>query len=448
VFVSFVSRIVANPILALTATAEKIAVGDLNAQAIVSGQDEIGTLANTFNLMTAQLRNSISSLETRVQDRTKELADQNEFLRYSSQQLQTLADVARSIASVRNLDELLDQVTVFISQRFGFYHVGIFLTDENGYAVLRAANSPGGKRMLARQHKLKVGQVGIVGYVTDRGEPRIATDVGQDAVYFNNPDLPQTRSEMALPLRVGNETIGALDVQSTEANAFSGGDIALFTTLSDQIAIAIDNNRLYAETNRALEEARNLHRQYLRQEWSRATTERQVSSYLYTSQGVSQQEPVISDEIEQVLETGETIAQNGMIVPISLRGETIGVIQIQERGTRDRVWSNDEVIAVQSVADQVGQALENARLFEQTVRRAERERLVIDITSKIRATTDAQQMIEIAIQELQKTLNISRAQIILSRNPTPEEIPSNRPPVEQTIDGEVLEDDPDARRQE
>ncbi|HZU86978.1 MAG TPA: GAF domain-containing protein, partial [Anaerolineaceae bacterium] len=414
-FVALITRIVTDPILQLTATAEKISTGDLEAQTSIHSQDEIGTLANTFNLMTARLRSSISNLESRVQDRTKELADQNQFLLYSSQQLQTLADVARSIASVRNLDELLDQVTILISERFGFYHVGIFLTDDTGFAVLRAANSPGGKRMLARQHRLKVGQVGMVGFVTDRGEPRIATDVGQDAVFFNNPDLPQTRSEMSLPLSVGTEIIGALDVQSTEANAFSGADISLFTTLADQIAIAIVNNRLYAETNRALEEARGLHRQYLRQEWSRTAAEQGTSSFLYTSRGVTQQQPVITSEIEQVLETGQTITHEGIVVPISLRGETIGVIQVQEQSGQNRTWSNDEIIAVQAVADQVGQALENARLFEQTVRRAERERQVLDITSKIRATNDAQQMIEIAVQELQKNLNISRAQILLQK---------------------------------
>ncbi len=417
-FVSAITRIIADPILSLTGTAEKIAGGDLNAQAKITSKDEIGVLGNTFNLMTAQLRGSINTLEARVQDRTKELAQQNEFLLYSSRQLQTVADVARSIASIRNLDELLDRVTVLISERFGFYHAGIFLTDDSGYAVLRAANSPGGKRMLARQHKLKVGQVGIVGYVTDRGEPRIATDVGQDAVFFNNPDLPQTRSEMSLPLKVGNDVIGALDVQSTESNAFSGSDIALFTTLADQIAIAIMNNRLYAETNRALEEAQALHRTYLRQEWNLASSAQKTSSFLYTNRGVVPQKPVITENIQRVLETGETVSREEIITPISLRGETIGIIQIQDPNTPNRVWSNDEILAVQAVADQVGQALENARLFEQTVRRAERERQVLDITSKIRSTNDAQQMIEIALQELQRSLNISRTQIILSKNPS------------------------------
>ena len=107
------------------------------------------------------------------------------------------------------------------------------------YAILQAANSVGGQRMLERQHKLKVGQVGIVGYVTGQGKPRIALDVGADAVYFDNPDLPDTRSEMAVPLTIGEKVIGALDVQSEKQSAFNDEDIAVLTTMADQVAIAI-----------------------------------------------------------------------------------------------------------------------------------------------------------------------------------------------------------------
>ncbi len=233
----------------MQSTAEKISGGDLEAQAPIQTSDEIGALGRAFNTMTQQLKTFINELEDRVQDRTRELAKQNEALVFRSQQLQTVADVARQIVSAQELDELLPQITRLVSERFNFYHVGIFLLDENReYAVLRAANSEGGQRMLARKHQLKVGAVGIVGYATGAGQPRIATDVGEDAVYFSNPDLPETRSEMALPLKVGDLVIGALDVQSTVSNAFTQEDIALFTTLADQIAVAIRNNELYSQT--------------------------------------------------------------------------------------------------------------------------------------------------------------------------------------------------------
>jgi GAF domain-containing protein len=279
--------------------------------------------------------------------------------------------------------------------------------------------------MLARQHRLKVGQIGIVGYVTESGQPRIATDVGQDAVFFNNPDLPDTRSEMALPLKVENRVIGALDVQSIESNAFTPEDVDLFSTLADQIAVAISNNQLYEETRKALAEAQNLHRQYLNQEWSRRTSEPGNTSYKYTPDGLV---PVndFMPEIETVLNTSRPIfrslaipddaakRRSVMAVPINLRGETIGVIQLQEDRQEEYVWSENELATVQAVSDQVAQTLENTRLFEGTVRRAERERKVLEITSKIRSTNDPQQMLQITLEELKNNLGITDGQIIIN----------------------------------
>jgi GAF domain-containing protein/HAMP domain-containing protein len=422
ILATFATRLISNPIIMLTNTAEIIAGGNLELQAKVESNDEIGMLANAFNLMTRQLKTFINELEDRVQARTKQLAEQNDTLQYRSRQLQTISDVAGSIASTKALEEFLTQVASLISERFGFYHVGIFLLDESGeFAELRATNSEGGNRMLARGHKLGVGQLGIVGFVTGNRQPRIATDVGQDAVFFNNPDLPETRSEMALPLVSGDKVIGALDVQSKVSDIFSDEDIELFSILADQVAIAIVNNRLYEETARALVEMQSLHRQYIQQEWRKEIKERRHTGYLYTDRGVIRQQLThISPDIEDVFDTGQVVVhsenknqqKSSMVVPIQLRGEIIGVIQLQEIGA-NREWSDDEIATAQAVADQVALALENARLFEQTVRRAERERKVLEITSKIRSTNDPQQMLRVALEELQGALNASRAQIVL-----------------------------------
>ncbi|TLN00512.1 GAF domain-containing protein, partial [bacterium] len=271
--------------------------------------------------------------------------------------------------------------------------------------------------------------VGIVGYVTSTGEARIATDVGDDATFFNNPDLPMTRSEMALPLRVSDQIIGALDVQSTASSAFSTEDIALFNTLADQVAIAIENNRLFTETASALEEAQNIHRQYLRQEWNRELVARQHQSYVFTPQGVVEQDPeerameLVQDKDLPV--TAKALAENRATAAASIqvRGETVGIIRVQDTGV-DREWTDDELNTIKSVADQVAVALENARLFEQTVRRAEREKKALEITNKIRSTNDPQEMLRIAVEELQGALKASRAQIILDPQSTETE-PSN-----------------------
>lgn len=423
-FTTYFARALTMPIIRLTSTAQKISAGDLTVNAPVSS-DEIGTLANAFNIMTARLRQLINELEDRVHARTVELAERNQSLTFRSKQLQTISEVARTIvSSSQGLEMLLNDVTTLVSTRFGFYHVGIFLIDENReFAVLRATNSEGGRRMLTRQHKLRVGQIGIVGYVTGNGKPRIATDVGQDASFFNNPDLPLTRSEMALPLVGGDQVIGALDVQSIESNAFSQEDIELFATLADQIAIAILNSRSFEETQRALEESRLLHQQYLHQEWTREAKEKLHYTYEYTTRGVIARDRLITPEISSVFQTGQAIIQNAshqneaavMDIPITLRGETIGIIHLQDQSVEEREWVQEEIETVQSIADQVAQALENVRLFEQTVRRAERERKVLEITSKIRATTDPQSMLQIAVEELQRALHASKTQVILNR---------------------------------
>jgi GAF domain-containing protein/HAMP domain-containing protein len=421
------SRILSGPIFDLTQTAREVTSGNLDALAVHTGNDEFGTLGSAFNLMTARLRQSINELEVRVSQRTFELERRNETLTYRSTQLQTVAEVARGVATSQQLEDLLTSITELVSSRFGFYHVGIFLLDDSKeLAVLRAANSEGGKRMLNRKHALKVGKVGIVGYVTGLGRPRIATDVGEDAVFFNNPDLPLTRSEMALPLQVSGQVIGALDVQSTQSNAFSSEDISLFTILADQVAIAIQNNQLFVATIRALSETQEIHRQYMRQEWRAEAATRRNRAYRYTPQGLVESEPaLLSIQGDESFQTGEPISISEtmpdgttrlvMEVPIILRGEMIGAIRVQDQSVYG-AWSDDETQAVRDIAQQVGVALEAARLFEKTMQRAERERKVLEITGRIRATNDPQEMLEIAVAELQRSLGATRAQIIFRQN--------------------------------
>ncbi|PKO17261.1 MAG: hypothetical protein CVU39_05765 [Chloroflexi bacterium HGW-Chloroflexi-10] len=420
---TLVAGLFSRPISDLNVIARKISAGELSARTKVTSSDEIGILGSTFNAMAERLQTVFSGLEDKVKERTQELAKQNETLLFRGSQLQTVAEVARNIVSTQDLESFLNDITALISTRFDFYHVGIFLLDDKKeYAILRAANSEGGKRMLAREHKLKVGQVGIVGHATGTGEPRIATDVGQDATYFDNPDLPLTRSEMALPLKSNNEIIGALDVQSTLSNAFTKEDIELFSTLSDQVAVAILNNRLFTETRAALEEAQQVHRQYLQKEWQTDIQERHNKQIVFSDNKVEMQPRNTSIEIDTVIKSGETIVQSQKLqdhnelvlyLPIKLRGQTIGVIKLRDLKSTKQTWSSDEISAVESIADQVGLALENARLFEQTQRRANRERKALEITSKIRATNDPQEMIQIAMNELKNALGTSKAQIIL-----------------------------------
>lgn len=408
----FANNLIA-PLISLTGTAEEMAKGNLNVQAEVSEQNEIGKLASTLNSMASELKTSIDTLEMRVVERTKEVQQRRDELETANKQIQrratqfeALAQVAQSISSIRDPQELLPRVVTVVSEYYGFYHVGIFLIDEaNEYAVLTAANSAGGRKMLERQHRLKVGEQGIVGSVTGTGKPRIALDVGTDAVFFNNPDLPDTHSEMALPLHSEGKVIGALDVQSTESGAFTNDDVQTLSLLAGQVSLAIENARLFESSGRTLNELQMVMRRFTREAWRRLPEQQKLTGYRYNSMGASP----LKEQID-LTEKGRRVETGSFIVPIELRGEVIGNLVVQS--PTDDPWNEDQQDLIRAVAERVALSAENARLFEETTQRAERERLVSEITGKIRSHNDPQVMIDTAINELRSALGASRVEIV------------------------------------
>lgn len=320
--------------------------------------------------------------------------------------LKAAAEVARQAAAIHNLDKLLDGTVDLISDHFNFYHAGIFLIDNLGeYALLRAASSEGGKVMLQNNHKLKIGKVGIVGFVAAKGEPRIALDVGIDAVYFDNPDLPNTRSEIALPLKSKQKIIGVLDVQSRQAEAFNDDDIVILGTLTDQIALAIENARLFEDNQQALRELESQYRQGAQNAWRRQLKNEQVT-YIYDRLGVK----AAADLSDFKAKTG----LNGYTfqLPIVLRGQTLGQISLIREADQPE-WSQDEMETIKTTVNQLALSLENARLLEELQYQVEREHLVSEFSSKLWASSDLNTIARTAIQELGRTLNVSDATIAL-----------------------------------
>lgn len=287
----------------------------------------------------------------------------------------------------------------------------MFLLDEaSEHAVLSAANSPGGKKMLERKHRLRVGEEGIVGHVTAKGEPRIAMDVGKDPVFFNNPDLPETHSEMALPIRSEGRIVGALDVQSKETGAFTEDDVQMLGLLADQVSLAIENARLFDETRIALAEAEAISRQFTREAWGRLPVEHNLIGYRYSLTGAAPlSEPVDLMEFDKGKNQGQQAETSQVLVPIELRGEKIGTLVVQ---APVEGLNSDQLDLIRAVAERVALSAENARLFEETTRRAERERLVSDITSRVRELNDPQAMIQTAAEELRKALGATRVEVI------------------------------------
>ena len=358
-------------------------------------------------------------LEDRVTQRTEELAGRsreleiaNVQIQHRSNQFEALAKVTQSITSIRDLHELLPHIASVISESFGFYHVGIFLIDEvNEFAILSATNSEGGRKMLDRKHRLRVGEQGIVGNVTLTGKPRIAMDVGTDAIFFNNPELPDTHSEMALPLKNGERIIGALDVQSMNIAAFTEDDVQMLGLLASQVSLAIENARLFDETRGALTKAETISRQFTREAWGRLHTEQNLLGYRYNLTGASPLKELVElTRRSDGTGNGKQMEAGQIVVPIELRGELIGKLVVQSPSTKG--LSQDQIDIIKAVAERVALSAENARLFEETTRRAERERLVSDITGKIRSGTDPQTMIQTAMDELRKALGASRVEVI------------------------------------
>ena len=369
-----------------------------------------------------ELEEMTISLEQRIGARSIELEKATQQVQVRAARLQIISEISQEITS--NVDqqpkELLNRIVRSVSEKLGFYHVGIFLLDENReFAVLRAANSDGGQRMLARRHQLKVGGIGIVGYVSQSGRPRIALDTGSDAVFFNNPDLPRTHSEIALPLKYGSTIIGVLDVQSTLPSAFNDEDTNLLSTLTNQIAIVI-STILTSERAEFGSSSQKIIRR------GEALKSRQLQSgYSYLPDGtISSATPASNSAVDQVVASGEALvlaqpARNipaTLIIPVKFRDQVIGVIHI-ESAEASRKWTEDEVEMVQAVSERAAFALENARLFEETSRRAEQEETIARVTTQIGASTDFNRILQTTIQELGQALGASRSFIQLGTPP-------------------------------
>lgn len=350
-----------------------------------------------------------ASLEERVKQRTSEIERANEINEHRARQFRAVTQVMNAVSSIQSLDTLLPQITHVISEQFQVYHCGIFLLDDQReFAVLRAANSEGGQRMLARNHKLQVGQSGIVGFVVATGQPRIALDVGTDAVYFDNPDLYDTRSEIALPLRYAGLIIGALDVQSTEANAFSPDDVEVLSTLANQVAVAINNALTIEDAQRTLSEAQYAIRQTTSEAWQVLRPKSFNLGFSYAESNIKPLEtPIQGNHIQEAIQKGERsiVVENNrtkLAVPIRLRGQVVGVMHLSPRS--DYRLTDDDVDIAEAVAERLSLAIETATLLQSTQHRADIERLTATITSHISSSTRFETILKTAAQELSRAL--------------------------------------------
>lgn len=344
--------------------------------------------------LTEVLRESQMQLERRVEDRTRELAQKTKLINAAS-------FVAHQAATIQDLDRLLRHTVNLISEQFGFYHAGIYLTNQRGdYINLEATSSEGGKRLLERGYRLRIGMEGIIGFVAAERKPRIALDVSKDPMFVNNPDLAKTRSELSLPLIVRNRMIGVLDMQSAEVGAFKYDEIDIFQTMADQIAVTIENTRLITESQLVISQLETISNENTRQNWRAESTARKPRFH-YSISGVQPVEKPVSKQSKNILD-----------VPIVLRGKKIGSINLQRKAEFHK-WTTQEEALAAKVADQAALALENIRLVEHSRQRANREQTIANVTARVRETLDLDTVLRTTAREIQIALNLHEAEVRL-----------------------------------
>jgi GAF domain-containing protein/HAMP domain-containing protein len=378
----FISRTVSAPLRNLIESFKTIEAGDLSHRAAITATDEIAELAMHFNRMVAGLAELQGNLEKQVQERTRLLRATN--------------DIAKVSSSILDPDELLARVINLFTEQFNYYYAAIYLLDPSEkWAELKEATGEAGKVLKQNHHRLELTGKSMVATCIRERMPRIAQNTSEEKQRMENPLLPYTRSEIALPLIAGDHVLGALNVQSTRAADFGQQVIETMQNMTAQVAIALENAHLFQETRQRIKEMRAIQQQYLLQGWGSLSLSQEESEYA-------------------VGESNEANAQK-FVSTISLRDQIIGQIDVE--GSSD--WSAEQKNLIDAVAAQAAIALENARLVNESRQIAVRERMLAEISSRIWSSNTIEAVLQTAVRELGRRLDASNATIRLDMNDKP-----------------------------
>jgi len=326
--------------------------------------------------MVSRLEGLQTTLEQQVLDRTRQLTAANE--------------VSKAAASSLDPDELITRVTNLFPEQFGYYYAAIYLLDTSGkWAELRYATGEAGRVLKQNRHRLEINGRSMVGTTIRDRMPRIAQIASHEKQRFENPLLPYTRSEISLPLIAGERILGALNVQSMKEADFMPEVIETMQSMAGQVAIALENARLFQEAQQVIKEMRAVQQQYLLDSWSGYTRDNENLEYS------------VGDDIRDDAKTIE--------VPISLRDQILGQITLE--GNNE--WTSDQQSLVDAVARQAAVALENARLVSESRQAAMRERMLAEINSKIWSAATIDSILQTVVKELGRRLDASHATIEL-----------------------------------
>lgn len=377
VFSYFATRSISDPVKNLIETFQKVEQGDLKQRVPVTATDELATVAMLFNRMVTRLEDLQSTLEQQVRDRTK--------------QLTATIEVGRVASSILDPSQLLENVANLIGERFNYYYTAIYLLDTSGkWAELREATGQAGNVLKQNRHRLEVAGRSMVAACIRERAPRIIQNTAEEKQRLENPLLPYTRSEIAVPLMVGDRVLGALNVQSTKAADFGADVIETMQNMAGQVAVALENARLFQEAQQSIAELRSIQKQYLFEGWT------SIKSY--------------SEDLEYGIGEPSESANQVLKSSINLRDQVLGQITLESHDE----WTPEQQSLVDAVTAQAAIALENARLVSESRQIALRERALAEINSKVWSTATIEGILQTVVRELGSRLGASNASIELS----------------------------------
>lgn len=404
-FSHFTTVSIVVPIEKLVDTSLQIADGDINIEADDEGKDEISILANAYNRMNARQREML---------RAEELSAIG--LQHTLDQIRASAEVAQAVSSILDPDELIARVVTMIRKAFDLYYVGVFVVDERKeWAVLRAGTGTAGQIMRERGHRIKIGE-GMIGWSIANAKARIALEVEDDNIRLATTELPETKSELAVPLRSRGTVLGAFTVQDSQPNAFDEQSVTVLQQMADQVAIALENARLFAENQKALEASRQVSDEVSQEAWNQYLNATSDIDFLATPQSETQiLEEEWQSEMVKTFQVGD-ITQHGaktVHIPIILRNQTLGVVRLRKRDEMGS-WSQEEIELMDTLVDRLETALETARLYSDTQRQAAHVSLTQEVTDKLHRSLNMDTLMQTLLQEVSSALGASDAFIQLS----------------------------------
>ncbi len=355
-------------------------------------------------------------MEITIQERTRQLETQTRLM-------ENILNISRRLAQSLTTEDLLKTAARMIHQEFNLYHTGIYLPDSGGeYVVLQAVGDERGQKLLDEKHRLRIDGQSIIGAAASSLRPRVTMDARADPLYIAHPALPDTRSEAALPLLRGDRLLGVLDIESDRPHAFDKESVAILQHLADQIAVSIENVRLQSESRQALRRAERAYAEISARSWQEYIRRAPWAGFRSATGEVTpldkDAERDISPEVRDTIRSGQVYTEGDTaVIPIQVRRQTIASLRLRKAPRSP--WGDEELRLMQAAGDQIGQALENARLYEESQKRAAREELLSASTARMRATLDLESVLQTAVRELRSALRLSEAEIRLSTPPAP-----------------------------